>query len=50
VTVPDDRDLHPDLLASTDHVIEKRVDGGGKVHFTHVDDPDRPQPSDSSVD
>jgi hypothetical protein len=36
VTVPDDRDLHPDLLAGTDHVIEESVDGGGKMLFTHV--------------
>ena len=49
VTVPDDRDLHPDLLAGTDHVIEERVDGGGKLVFTHVDDSDDRRPSNSSL-
>ncbi len=38
VTVADDRDLHPDLLAGTDRVIEERIDGGGKMVFRHVDD------------
>jgi hypothetical protein len=48
VTVPDDRDLHPELLAGTDHVIEERVEGGGKTVFTHVDDSDDPRPSSTS--
>ena len=49
VTVPDDRDLHPDLPAGTDHVIEEGVDGGGKLVFTHVDDSDDRRPSNSSL-
>jgi hypothetical protein len=45
VTVPDDRDLQPDLHAGADHVIEESVDGGSETLVTHVDDSDRPRPS-----